>query len=475
MPNSFALLMISAWPLVAVVLFRTLSAERAVIWTILAGYLVLPPVAAIDLPMIPPLDKLSIPALSAWACATLLLGHRVALLPRSVAGRMLLAVFVLAPVGTAVTNPDAIVYRGTWSPLVTVLPGLTLYDAFSAAVNKAFLVLILALGRHYLATPGALVTLLRSLVVAGLAYSLPMLVEVRMSPQINVWVYGFFQHSFEQMMRAGGFRPIVFLEHGLWVAFFAMTTILAATALARMEPGPARRRLALAAAYLFVVLVLCKSLGALVLAVAAVPLVALAGQGTLLRVAGILALVALSYPVLRAAGLVPVEALIDLARTISPERAGSLQFRFDNEAVLLERALERPAFGWGAWLRNLVLDPNTGREATVSDGRWIIALGIGGWAGFLAEFGLLSLPLLLLARLRRLAQAVPGLGAVALLHALNLVDLLPNATLTPLTWLVAGVLLGQAERLAAGRGAPVAAPAGGAVPARAAARPRTVL
>ena len=43
---------------------------------------------------------------------------------------------------------------------------------------------------------------------------------------------GYFQHSFEQMMRAGGFRPIVFLYHGLWVAFLTATAVLAAFTLA---------------------------------------------------------------------------------------------------------------------------------------------------------------------------------------------------------------------------------------------------
>jgi len=37
---------------------------------------------------------------------------------------------------------------------------------------------------------------------------------------------------------------------------------------------------------------------------------------------------------------------------------------------------------------------------------------------------------------------------LALILAVNLVDLLPNATLVPLTWLIAGALLGHAESLA---------------------------
>ena len=42
MPNTTAYLVLAAWPCVALVLFRRLPVERALIWTLLGGYLVLP-------------------------------------------------------------------------------------------------------------------------------------------------------------------------------------------------------------------------------------------------------------------------------------------------------------------------------------------------------------------------------------------------------------------------------------------------
>ena len=60
---------------------------------------------------------------------------------------------------------------------------------------------------------------------------MPALFEVRFSPQLNIWIYGFFQHDFQQMIRGGSFRPIVFLPHGLWVALFFLSTLVAAAAL----------------------------------------------------------------------------------------------------------------------------------------------------------------------------------------------------------------------------------------------------
>ena len=54
MPNPIAFMMLAIWPLVAVALFRKLPADRAVIITLLAGYLILPePPAVFDLPLMP--------------------------------------------------------------------------------------------------------------------------------------------------------------------------------------------------------------------------------------------------------------------------------------------------------------------------------------------------------------------------------------------------------------------------------------
>jgi hypothetical protein len=96
-----------------------------------------------------------------------------------------------------------------------------------------------------------------------------------------------------------------------------------------------------------------------------------------------------------------------------------------------------------------VFNPITGRE-TISDGRWIIALGFYGWLGFGAEMLLLAAPILVLFWRFGALQAAgisPLSGAIALTLAINILDLLPNATLTPLTWLLTGALLGHCEHI----------------------------
>jgi hypothetical protein len=447
-PNALAYLMLAVWPLVGYVLYTRLDPARALIWTLLGGYLVLPPIAAFNLPVVPDLDKYSIPSLVALACAIVLLKDRIGVLTDNWIGRAFLLMFVISPFATVLSNPDPV-------PIVAGdLPGLRIYDSVAAVTNQAIALLPFFLARRYLATPQALRATMFALIAAGLVYSLPMLVESRLSPQINVWVYGFFQHDFFQTIRQGGYRPVVFLPHGLWVAFFALMCMIAAIVALREGPAPARPRQLIVALYLLAVLVICKSAGALVYGLALIPVLLIVGRRAQIMLAASLAVVVMVYPILRGAGLIPVDDIITYAGSISPERAYSLQFRFDNEDALLTRAQERPWFGWGGYGRNLILDPVTGQAWTIADGAWIIALGIYGWMGYIVQYGLLSLPLVLLARealVSRGALFSPFACGMALILAINMVDMLPNATLIPFTWLMAGALLGYAEALAHAR------------------------
>ncbi len=449
MPNPIAYAMLLAWPLVAWAIYTRLPAAQALIWAILGAYLILPPAqAAFDLPVIPALDKVSISNLAALVFTLFLLRARVEVLPRNPVARLLLALFIASPFATSVTNPDAIPIRAG------DVPPLSAYDAISYVTDQVIAMIPFVLARQFLRTEAGLRLLVQALVAAGLAYSLPMLVEARFSPQINVWVYGFFQHDFSQMMRGNGFRPIVFLPHGLWMAFLAMAWAVAAVLLAREAPPEARPWRIGVALYLLALLVLTRSLGPTVYAAGLVPLVLLAPRRWQVLVAAALAVVVITYPLLRGANLVPLDDILAMARGISAERAASLDYRITNEEVLLARAMEKPWFGWGGYGRSLILDPVTGRILSVPDGGWIIVLGTYGWLGYAAQYGLLTLPLLLLGRealLSRAAVLTPCACGIALIYAANLVDLLPNDTLVPLTWLMAGALIGFAEDLAAQR------------------------
>jgi len=445
MPNSFAYFMLLLWPIVMIGLFRKMPAKRAFIWSLLGAYLFLPPApTAFDFPLLPPFNKTSIPSLMAFLICLTMYGTRIFTLPKSRVGRVLIMMFILSPIVTALTNSEPIVFSGAEG-----LPGLRITDAIALAINQTLLLVPFLLARQLLATPEAHKELLIALLIGGLIYSIPMLIEVRLSPQVNVWVYGYFQHLFPQTIRFGGYRPVVFLDHGLWVAFFGMTTVISTLALWRMEKSDNRRMsYLLAACYLAVVLVLCKSMGAIIFLVLLAPLVIFTTRRIQINIAFLLVILALAYPTLKGMNLIPADALVMQAEKIDKERAGSLAFRFYNEDLLLERAYEKPLFGWGSWGRNHLHDPDSGTIQTVTDGRWIIVFGIFGWVGFIAEFGLLGLPLIMLwwaARTAPPGWLSPAIGSLALILVINIVDLLPNATLTPITWLISGALLGYAE------------------------------
>jgi O-antigen ligase len=165
-----------------------------------------------------------------------------------------------------------------------------------------------------------------------------------------------------------------------------------------------------------------------------------------LWVAAVLAIGALTFPWVRATGLFPTEALVGQVARLSSGRADSLAFRFDNEDALLERAEQRPLFGWGPYGRSRIYD-EYGRSQTVTDGWWIIQYGTFGLVGFLFAFGLLLSPIVIV--LRRWKRFVGGedrivMGTMSLIVAVRVVELLPNGLFSFLPFFLSGALAGIA-------------------------------
>jgi hypothetical protein len=150
---------------------------------------------------------------------------------------------------------------------------------------------------------------------------------------------------------------------------------------------------------------------------------------------------------LRTYDIIPVRRVVAAASTVSADRAGSLQFRIENEDKLLAKANQKPYLGWGTWGRNRVFDQETGTDMSITDGEWILRFGMFGWLGYLSLFGLFA------AAAFSALSSVKGpvtlsaihLGALTLLLAINLTDLIPNANLLPLTYLIAGSIAGRAR------------------------------
>jgi hypothetical protein len=169
-----------------------------------------------------------------------------------------------------------------------------------------------------------------------------------------------------------------------------------------------------------------------------------------LRVAALLGLLVMFYPMLRAYDWFPTKALINVARAISEDRAGSIEFRFLNENIVLERAFERPLFGWGGFDRIFVFDEESGDELSTFDGAWLITYAESGVFGFVAKFGLLTWPIWhAFKRVRRVPNKADQLllSSVGVATAMVVVDLLPNGMFTYFPHLFAGALLGATRQL----------------------------
>jgi hypothetical protein len=285
--------------------------------------------------------------------------------------------------------------------------------------------------------------------MAGLIYSIPMLFEVRMSPNLQVWIYGFAAATdFVQTIRGGGYRPMVFMGHGLIASFFMMTTAVASAALWRARVKLFQLPSTGLTAYLSGILILCKSFGALLYGIVLIPVVRWAGPRLQMRLAVFLASIALLYPALRSFDLFPTHSLLQAVYAVSDERGRSLEFRFNNEDKLLQRAFEKPIFGWGRYGRNRVYNEDSGRDESVTDGLWVITIGQYGLLGFLAQFGLLAIVVFRAASALEFSESTKDaifLSTIALIVATNIVELIPNSGLLPWTWLLCGALLGRAE------------------------------
>jgi hypothetical protein len=430
------------WPIVALMLYVTRPAAQATLWTILGAQLLLPVGAALKIPGVPQFDKVTIGNIAALIGCLFFAKARLRFFSGFGIVEALILLFVIGPFVTSELNDDLI------NLVDGAMPPLGHYDGLSALGVQCLILIPFVLGRSLIGREESNGLILFTLVTAGLFYSIALLFEIRFSPQLHGWVYGYFPTDFYQEVRSGGFRPVVFMGNGLTASFFIMTTVVGAAAVWRTQPRFGNLPSGPIVGYLATTLVLCKSFGATLYAILLTPLVRFASPRTQIRIAVMLALFGLAYPVLRTLDFVPTRSMVDAAAIVDIERSLSLQTRFDQERQLLDRALQRPMFGWGRWGRSRIYNEDLNKDVSLTDGRWIITLGQYGIVGFVAEFGLLAISVIrsraALAKVKS-KQGQIFLAALALIVAINIIELLPNSTLMPWTFLVAGALLGRSE------------------------------
>lgn len=445
MPNAFAPIALILWIPLTFALFAWLRPAVAGTVSIVGAGILLPVGFSFDVKGFPALGRNEMASLSVLS-AVLLFHRRLSARRPPLRGvEWLVGIMVLGGFATALSN-DAPRDAG-----VFLQPGLTLWDGVGAAGQSLLLFgLPFYLGRILYRTPRDLYSLLLVLVAASLAYSALILWETRMSPHLHYWVYGYQPAAFRMAQREWlfGWRPMVFVGHGISLGLFVATCTLAAIGLWRAGASYLGSLGRLVPAYLFAVVIACNSFAAMIYAAVATPLAAFARPRVQVLALLVLAAIPLSYPALRTTGLVPTRNLVDAAAVFSETRAASLEFRFENEEKLLGHFRKRPLLGWGGYGRDRLYHPETGSEIVTIDGYWLLALGQWGIVGFLCAFGLLLVPVIGSARqVRRRPRSREAalVLAVAWIVVIHAIDLLPNGFLESRPVFFAGALTGALQ------------------------------
>ncbi len=421
MPNNFAYFALIAWPFISLLLYKRMPIVQATFWTIIGGFLLLPAKTEIDFPFIPALDKESIPILAAMIGCRYIKKVNIRLLPENSLEKWLVLIFLFVPIITTLNNQEA----------YGLIRGLTLHDTISAIISQYIFILPLILGMQIIKTYEDQLLLFKLLVIAGLFYSIPILFEVRMSPQLHTWIYGFFPHSFGQQIRFDGFRSVVFLGHGLLVAMFVAVSLGAASIIAKQKIKIKILPPWFVIAYFIILLFLSKTVGAFILGMTLYLLISFASINVVKKTTIAIMFIVIMYPVLSLLEVFPHQTLVQAASNFDAARGKSLDFRFAQESQLLEHAKQKLYFGWGGWGRNR-LDNST------TDGYWIIALGQYGLFGFISIFGLSILSIWNAIKYGRLLDKNNFKKNLIVYHALLvsiiMIDQLPNASFS--AWLL---------------------------------------
>ncbi len=311
-------------------------------------------------------------------------------------------------------------------------------------------------GRLYIRHLEDVCELARLLVICGLIYVPFCLYEIRMSPELHRIVYGFTQHAWGQTKRGDGWRPMVFMQHGLMVATW-MTSI---TVLGFW--GWRRRtlkriwglRAGVVVSLLLWTAFWCKSTGATVLMIVSIVALSLARLTGRSWVIMLLIAAPAIYVSSRVIGAWDGKWLVAAAAEISEGRSVSLRSRLDSEQNFIGHALKRPLVGWGPGPQATPpMEERVAKKATW-DALWIINFTKFGTMGLLAWLLVGALPgALFLSAFRGAAREHPGVSAgMALVVALSCyqIDCLSNAMIQPVFVLGFGGITGVAtERLAA--------------------------
>ncbi len=435
---TFALIV---WLPVVFFLFEKYTVQKAIVFSFVAAWLFLPPIQ-IELPGFPDWSKMTATVVSVSICTWLKASGQIHGL-RFRWYDLPVLVYCLCPFAASITN------------------NLGAYDGLSAVLDELMRWgLPYVIGRAFLANAAGNRQLALGMAVGGMLYVPFCLFEIRMSPMLKIWVFGFGNgRAVDFGFRYGGYRPMVFLSTGLELGWWMCCATLAAFML--WKSGAVKRLygypMAVPTAILAVVTVACKSTGALLQIMVGFLLIYFTkwtGKSVL-----VWALMAIGpfYCATRPSGLFTGEQVVSTASSLfGADRAQSLEYRFEQEEILMRSALQRPLLGWAR--SGGFNPPDASGKTAITDGLWIIVFGWMGLVGLAALNLMLLIPTaLFLIRFRPKTWFDPDVApatTLAIILPLFMVDNLSNAMLNPIYAIAMGAVAGYLPRMQAPRRQP---------------------
>lgn len=411
--------------------YRKFRDPRVYLLTNILGAWLFLPQTSIELPLLPDLTKYSVFSISAWI-STRLFARRVIAKIKIRRWDWPILVYCTTPIFTSLEN------------------NLGLWDGVSASINTYLIWGVpYFLGRQYFQTIDDLKLILKGIVVAAMVYLPFMWFEVLMSPSLHQNIYGSNQSSMVQHIRYGGWRPKVFMQHGLMVALFLSISVLSIFAL-RISENKNKiikiRTSVIEKILMITTIIACKSGNGFIIMALAMLARLLTKTGMVKILLLSLVLIIPSYLAARVSGYWDGLELINQVKSISgdAQRAGSLGARIKQENLFLIRAEEKWLFGWGGWGRAFPIDEYGVRLTRGVDSFWIIVYSQNGIIALVSLFWMfLATPYIVATRLHKMSldkKESSFLYMASFVPVFFMLDSLANAMFTPVFILVTSSL-----------------------------------
>ncbi len=429
--NILVPIMMFGWIPIVISLFSKLPPRRAVITSFLFAWMFLP-MAEYPIPGLPDYTKMSA---TCWGVliAALIFDSNSVFSFRFKIIDIPIVVWCICPALSSLSN------------------GLGLYDGISESlaqtVTWGFPYFI---GRIYFDDLESLKEFAFGIFIGGIIYMPLCWFEIRFSPQLHRIFYGYHQRAFVQTIRYGGFRPMVFMEHGLMVGIWMISSTL--IGLWVWVTGIVKKFRGIPVSILVIMLlittILCKSTGAIALFILGTGILLITKKIKMNIMLICLILLPVLYVSTRATGFWNAENFTMFVYEHDKERAQSLWTRIDNENMLIEKAIENKIFGWGGWGRSRVYDEE-GQDITITDGLWIIVFGKNGMVGLAALMSSILMPIIVVMKLytplELFHKKVIPVTILSVLLGLYMIDSLLNAMVNPIFMVAAGGITGLAR------------------------------